>query len=107
MSEEEALRHRLQALLIDGLATEWRERAYDSEEVQAVTAALRQLARDDLRGKLVVAGFTPIPYRPEGEEDLVQSCASCMYFERHRCICDLPELNLPVMPEWSCRLWRI
>jgi hypothetical protein len=25
----------------------------------------------------------------------------------HRRFCELPELMLPVEPQWSCRLWRI
>lgn len=32
---------------------------------------------------------------------------TCMYFLVHRKWCDLPELSVPVEPEWWCRLWRI
>jgi hypothetical protein len=30
-----------------------------------------------------------------------------MYYKVHRRYCELPELDFPVEPEWSCRLWRI
>ena len=40
-------------------------------------------------------------------DGIEQSCATCMYCERHRRYCALPELQLPVEPRWSCTLWRI
>ena len=40
-------------------------------------------------------------------EDIEQPCDTCMYYLVHRKFCELPELMLPVEPEWSCRLWRI
>jgi hypothetical protein len=30
-----------------------------------------------------------------------------MYYLIRRRHCALPELDLPVEPDWSCRLWRI
>ena len=39
--------------------------------------------------------------------DIEQACETCMYYKVHRRYCELPELELPVEPEWSCRLWRI
>jgi hypothetical protein len=30
-----------------------------------------------------------------------------MYYMVHSKCCDLPELALPVEPDWWCRLWRI
>lgn len=35
------------------------------------------------------------------------ACATCLYYERHRRFCNLPELMLPVEAEWSCIVWRI
>ena len=102
-----ALRLRIQALL-GGLPTEAAHRAYTSEAVAAVTGRLQGLAADDLEAKLALAGFLPAPYiEPDDEDGIEQSCATCMYFERHRRFCALPELMLPVEPEWSCVLWRI
>ena len=97
----------LRALLESGLETQWRHRADSSDAVNAVVAKLQELEPTDYQGKLVTAGFTPKPYVSPEEGDIEQSCATCMYFERHRQFCDLPELKLPVMPDWSCVLWRI
>lgn len=79
-------------------------RANDLAEIQAVQERLRQLAPDDLEGRLRIAGFTAQPFV---QDDLEQACETCMYYLVHRRFCELPELMLPVRPEWSCRLWRI
>ena len=63
---------------------------------------LRQLDPDDLEAKLVIGGFVDHPYGPDK-----QRCMECMYYLVHRKWCDLPELAVPVEPEWWCRLWRI
>ncbi|WP_428420347.1 hypothetical protein [Methylibium sp.] len=105
---ESALRARVEHLLAQGLETRCSERAYDSAQVNAVTARLAALPPDDLEGKLASAGFTLQPWPdPAGDDELVQGCSSCMYFEAHRRFCALPELRLPVEPTWSCILWRI
>ena len=100
----DALRARVEALLRGGLETEWAERAYTSEAVNSIATRLRSVARDDLRAKLVVAGFTMHPYE---SEEISQSCETCMYYLIHRKYCELPEIGLPVEPQWACRLWRI
>jgi hypothetical protein len=100
------LRDSLAKLIEEGLETEWQERAYTSEAVNAVVARLQALLPDDKSGKLRVAGFTLQPYK-NIEEEISQACETCMYYVTHRQFCDLPELKLPVLPEWSCRLWRI
>jgi hypothetical protein len=61
-------------------------------------------AGNDLEKKLVIAGFTDHTIETE---DMPQPCETCMYYKVHARFCDLPELMLPVEPEWSCRLWRI
>ncbi|PWR23114.1 hypothetical protein [Zavarzinia compransoris] len=93
----------LRALLAGGLATEVFPRADTSEDVQAVIGRLRR-AGDDPRAKLVIGGFTLDPVEHGGIE---QACETCMYYLVHRRWCELPELDLPVEPQWSCRLWRI
>ncbi|WP_205617220.1 hypothetical protein [Pelomicrobium methylotrophicum] len=103
--DEEALRRELEHLLQQGLETEWRERAYTSEEVNRIVARLQAIRPDDYVSKLKVAGFTSQPYGAGGE--IEQACETCMYFVIHRQFCELPELQIPVKPKWSCRLWRI
>jgi hypothetical protein len=95
-------RQEIAALLASGLATEVFPRADSHEEVQAIVARLRDAP--DLRSKLVISGFTDHPIEHGGIE---QPCETCMYYLVHRRYCELPELDCPVEPEWSCRLWRI
>jgi hypothetical protein len=106
LQSDAALRAELAGLLRSGLATDWQGRAYSSADVQNVVARLRQVGPGDRAALLAVAGFTDQPYRVAGDE-IEQSCASCMYFERHRQYCNLPEIALPVEAGWSCVLWRI
>jgi hypothetical protein len=105
---DEDERRSLEMLLESGLATQFKERAYTSEAVNRIVGQLQQLRPDDYAGKLRVAGFTAVPYEPEGDEaGIMQSCETCMYYLSRRQFCELPELHLPVRPQWSCRLWRI
>jgi hypothetical protein len=104
--DPDALRERLQALLADGLPTQWRQRAYTNEQVNSVVSRLQALAPDDYPAKLDVAGFTLDAYR-SADIELAQDCSTCMYYARAMRFCALPELRLPVQPQWSCRLWRI
>ena len=101
------LRVRLAELLRSGIETRWQERAYIQAEIRVRVEQLQALDPADYVMKLKVAGFTAQPYRPADEPDLEQSCATCMYYARHGQFCELPELNMPVLPEWSCVLWRI
>lgn len=95
-------RQEIAALLASGLATEVFPRADSHEDVQAIVARLRQT--QNLKTKLVIAGFTNHPVEHGGIE---QPCETCMYYLVHRKYCELPELACPVEPGWSCRLWRI
>ena len=104
VNSDDALRDQLGAMMASGLKTEWEQRAYTSEEVNAVVARLQDLAPEDYEQKLVIAGFTDYPYEIE---DMQQDCKTCMYYLVHRKYCELPELALPVEPQWSCILWRI
>lgn len=102
--EDRTIRDEIAGLLAGGLKTEAFPRAGTSEAVNAIVARLRTEAGGDLRKKLVVAGFTDHVVESDGME---QACETCMYYHVHRRWCDLPELELPVEPDWSCRLWRI
>ena len=106
-NEDTALRTQLAKMLDDGLPTEWQQRAYDSEEVIEVKARLLKVAREDYTSKLKIGGFTTHPYVPPKGTKIEQSCATCMYYERNRKYCYLPDLMVPVGPKWSCVLWRI
>lgn len=90
--------------LKSGLKTEVWPRAGTSEEVNAIVNRLQNEAGEDLEKKLVIAGFTDHMIEIE---DIEQPCETCMYYKVHAKFCELPELMLPVEPEWSCRLWRI
>ncbi|CAE6784452.1 hypothetical protein [Nitrospira defluvii] len=105
---DDILRSKLQQLLKDGLKTEVEPRAYTSEMVTQLVSRLQAIPPDHYADKLTAAGVTLTPYAPpEDDDDLKQSCETCMYFVIHRQFCDLPELHLPVEKDWSCRLWRI
>ncbi|HMB74775.1 MAG TPA: hypothetical protein VKN76_00110, partial [Kiloniellaceae bacterium] len=95
-------RDEIAGLLKDGLEAEVWPRAESSEMVNEIVARLR--AAGDLAEKLKIAGFTDHTVEAEGLE---QPCETCMYYLVHRKFCELPELMLPVVPQWSCRLWRI
>ena len=101
-SEDDALRDQIGAMLADGLETETEPFPEDHIAFEKILIELRELPPDDLEGRLVVSGFVDHPY---GEDD--QRCLECMYYLVHRKWCDLPELAVPVDPEWWCRLWRI
>jgi hypothetical protein len=100
--EEKQLRDRIEKLLGDGLKTETAPFPEDNHQFAALLAALQRLAPNDLKAKLVLSGFTNHPF---GEDQM--RCQECMYYLVHRKWCDLPELAVPVEPDWWCRLWRI
>jgi hypothetical protein len=105
MNDDDPLRSKLGQMMESGLKTDWEDRAYTSEQVNQVVSKLKTLAPDDWEQKLVIGGFTLTPYGED--DDISQSCATCMYYLKHRKYCELPELACPVEPEWSCILWRI
>lgn len=90
-------------MLVSGLATDTEPRADDDAMFRAIIDSLRA-SDGELKTKLVIAGFTLAMVEHGGIE---RACESCMYYQVHRRWCELPELDLPVQPEWSCRLWRI
>ena len=89
-------------MLAAGLKTEVEPFPETDKEFGDILLKLRQLDPGDLEGKLVIGGFVDHPYGPDK-----QRCMECMYYLVHRKWCDLPELAVPVEPEWWCRLWRI
>jgi hypothetical protein len=103
---DDQVRDELAKLLKSGLKTEADDRPVTSEARNAIVGHLQSIADNDRRAKLVVAGFLDHPYATS-EDGVLQGCETCMYFELHRRYCNLPELEIPVKPEWSCRMWRI
>ena len=101
-SEDDKRREEIRVILAGGLDTEAFPRADTHEQVQEIVARLQ--AKQDLKSKLVIGGFTLTPIMHQGIE---QACETCMYYKVHQRYCELPELDLPVEAEWSCRLWRI
>jgi hypothetical protein len=89
-------------VLADGLVTQIEPFPETEREFALLLVELRQLPKNDLTGKLVVSGFADHPYGPDQ-----MRCQECMYYLAHRKWCDIPELAVPVEPQWYCRLWRI
>ena len=58
----------------------------------------------DMKSKADIAGLLHVPFEDDG---LTKACDNCIYFLARRSWCDLPELNIPVDPEWYCKLWRV
>jgi hypothetical protein len=102
MSDNPELLATLAAMMANGLKTEVEPFPETEKEFAEILTELRELDPNDLEGKLVISGFINHPYGPEK-----QRCQECMYFLVHRKWCDLPELAVPVEPDWWCRLWRI
>jgi hypothetical protein len=96
------VRNEIAALLERGLKTQTEPFPETDKEFGEILLELRRLDPADLKGKLVIGGFANHPFGPDS-----QRCQECMYFLVHRRWCDLPELAVPVDPEWWCRLWRI
>jgi hypothetical protein len=99
---EAALLNVIASRLESGLVTQTEPFPSTTRLFDGVLTQLRQLDPQDLDGKLVIAGFVDHPFGPDR-----QRCMECMYFLVHRKWCDLPELSVPVEPDWWCRLWRI
>ena len=89
-------------LLRSGLETKVEPFPPTEKEFAEIVNELRELDPDDIKGKLIVSGFMDHPYGPGNWR-----CADCIYYLANRKWCDLPELALPVEPDWYCRLWRM
>lgn len=100
---DDATRAQIVHLLDNGLQTEVQPRADTHDAVQEIIGRLRA-SDGSLEKRLVIGGFTLDPIT---HGDIEQACETCMYYLVHRRYCELPELAVPVEPNWSCRLWRI
>ncbi len=102
-ASDDVTRAQIKVLLASGFKTEVFPRADTHDDVQRIIGQLRD-SDGSLTARLVIGGFTDHPIEHGGLE---QPCETCMYYLVHRRYCELPELDCPVEPEWSCRLWRI
>ena len=100
--QENSLRARIAEMMAEGLQTLTEPFPETDREFGNLLDLLRPLKGDDLERKLVISGFVDKPYGPDQ-----MRCQECMYYLVHRKWCDLPELAVPVEPNWWCRLWRI
>lgn len=101
-ARQHTLLQEMARMMKDGLKTQTEPFPETGKEFAAILDELRELDPGDTESKMVVSGFVDKPY---GREK--QRCMECMYYLVHRQWCDLPELALPVEPNWWCRLWRI
>jgi len=101
-NDDDRLREQIGAMMAAGLKTQTEPFPETDKEFGQLLAEVRELAPDDLKGKLILTGFVDKPYGPDQ-----MRCQECMYYLVHRKWCDLPELAVPVEPDWWCRLWRI
>ncbi len=101
-TDHDTVRTEITELLASGLTTKTEPFPETEKEFGEILNELRALDPNDLKSKLVIGGFVNHPF---GEEQY--RCMECMYYLVHRKWCDLPELAVPVEPEWWCRLWRI
>ena len=100
----DVLRDAIGLMLADGLETQLEPFPETAEEFESLQAEIRRLDDDDLLGRLVIGGFANHPIG-EGEDRM--RCAECIYYLTSKRWCDLPELPVPVEPDWFCRLWRM
>ncbi|MBL4762874.1 MAG: hypothetical protein JKY93_09255 [Gammaproteobacteria bacterium] len=103
--EDNALRDHIGRLMTNGLETQTEPFPEDNIAFEDILTELKHvdpLDSDALTQKLIISGFINKPY---GEDEL--RCLECIYYLVNRKWCDLPELALPVEPNWWCRLWKI
>ena len=94
--------HTIATMLASGLKTKAEPFPETDKDFADILAQLRELDPSDLKSKLVIGGFLNHPYGPDK-----QRCMECIYYLVHCHWCALPELAVPVEPEWWCRFWRI
>jgi hypothetical protein len=99
---QDDVREKITKLLAGGLKTKTEPFPENDKQFAEILNELREILPENIEKKLVIAGFVDHPF---GEDQY--RCMECMYYLVHRKWCDLPELAVPVEPEWWCRLWRI
>jgi hypothetical protein len=103
-SEVEVVRLWVDGLLRYGIKSTMSPFPANQNEFLAIVEQLRGLDENDLLGRLDVGGFAN---HVVGEGENLQRCQECIYYLPNGKWCDLPELPVPVEPDWWCRLWKI
>jgi hypothetical protein len=103
-SETEMVRLWVDGLLSYGVKSTMSPFPETQSEFLDIVRELRQLAGNDLLGRLDIGGFANYPI---GDGDEMQRCQECIYYLPRSRWCDLPELPVPVEPHWWCRLWKM
>lgn len=101
-TDQVALLRQIADMLASGLETQVEPFPVTEKEFAEIAVELRALKPGDIKGKLVIGGFLDHPHGPDNAR-----CADCIYYLANRKWCDLPELSVPVEPDWYCRLWRM
>ncbi len=100
----DVLRELIAELLAGGLNTEMEPFPKTDIEFVEIVEELRNLDGSDLAGRLIKGGFAD---HPVGSGHDTMRCQECIYYLPHARWCDLPELPVPVEPNWFCRLWKL
>lgn len=103
-AQNDILRKAIADILASGLRTHVEPFPETDQDFAQLVRILRQLDAHDLWGRLVEGGFANSPQDFDGVR---MRCQECIYFLPNRRWCDLPELPIPVEPDWFCRLWRM
>lgn len=104
MAASNVMRLRIDTLLAAGVAGREDRFPVTQTEFAELIKTLRALPDGDLGGRLAIGGFTNHPVVVNEQS---MRCQECIYFLPNRRWCDLPELPLPVEPDWYCRLWKM
>jgi hypothetical protein len=91
-------------LLNYGIETAMQPFPRTQNEFLGIVAELGKLPKNDLLNRLIIGGFAN---HAVGAGDDQQRCQECIYYLPHSRWCDLPELPIPVEPQWWCRLWKM
>lgn len=102
--EVEVVRLWVDGLLSYGIPSTMSPFPQTQREFLEIVENLRGLDENDLLGRLDIGGFANYTV---GDGQDMQRCMECIYYLPNRRWCDLPELPLPVEPDWWCRLWKI
>lgn len=102
------LRHLIDELLAgEALAVPDTNLLKNDAAFSQVIRELRGLEADDLVSLLQVGGFANHSMDDDEDPEMIYRCQECIYYLTNRRWCDLPELPVPVEPEWYCRLWKV
>jgi hypothetical protein len=101
-SNEEKLREKIGKILESLQAGESITLSARDDAFESLVDDLCDTRPEQLAKRFETFGLLNHPY---GEDN--QRCLECMHYLFQRKWCGHPDLEIPVEPEWWCRLWRI